>query len=307
MPWLGRLFWPYAYSDIFDYTFYAYAYDEGYWDYAYDDFIDTVFWQTGSPYYDYPYGPDEYRSSTGQPSARTRETNRAIEQLCGEPDKGVTAWPFARIMEVVKPGPDQRALFDDMKAAAAKATEVFKTSCVGSLPMTPSGRLRAMISRINATLEAVRVVRPAIEKFYDSLSDEQKARFNSLGPNIGDRSGTEREPSPEVANACSEPKPGLINLPIERIEATVRPTDAQRAALNQLREATDKAVSTLQSACQTVAPLTPVGRLEEMEHRLDAMLQAANLVQPALEVFYGGLSNEQKARFNTMNGQAFEG
>jgi hypothetical protein len=47
-------------------------------------------------------------------------------------------------------------------------------------------------------------------------------------------------------------------------------------------------------------PLTPVGRLEAMEKRLEAMLQAAKLVQPALDEFYATLSSEQKARFNTL-------
>lgn len=33
-----------------------------------------------------------------------------------------------------------------------------------------------------------------------------------------------------------------------------------------------------------------------MEKRLDAMLQAANTIRPALEAFYATLSDEQKAR-----------
>jgi hypothetical protein len=307
VPWLGRLFWPYAYSDIFDYTFWAYAYDEGYWDYAYDDFIDTVFWESGSPYYNYAYGPNEYLLPSGQPSTRTRETDRTVQELCAEPDKGVTAWPFATIADAVKPNPGQSALFDEMKDAAAKAAQVFKASCVDTFPMTPPGRLRAMMSRVGATLESVRIVRPATAKFYDSLSDEQKARFNAVGPNIGDRGRNLPEQPSEAANACGEPKPSLIDLPIERVEAAVQPTDAQREALSRLREATEKAVGTLQAACPAVIPLTPVGRLEAMEHRLDAMLQSGKVVQSALDQFYGSLSNEQKARFNTMNGEASQG
>jgi LTXXQ motif family protein len=37
-----------------------------------------------------------------------------------------------------------------------------------------------MEKRLDATLDAVKTVRPPLAKFYDSLSDEQKARFNSL-------------------------------------------------------------------------------------------------------------------------------
>jgi hypothetical protein len=37
-----------------------------------------------------------------------------------------------------------------------------------------------------------------------------------------------------------------------------------------------------------------------MQHRLEAMLTAAKLVEPALDAFYATLSSEQKARFNTL-------
>jgi len=49
--------------------------------------------------------------------------------------------------------------------------------------------------------------------------------------------------------------------------------------------------------------LTPPGRLTAMEKRLQAMVDAANTVRPALDGFYSSLSNEQKARFDRI-GQA---
>jgi hypothetical protein len=38
-----------------------------------------------------------------------------------------------------------------------------------------------MEKRLGAMLEAVRTVHPALTNFYNGLSDEQKARFNTLG------------------------------------------------------------------------------------------------------------------------------
>ena len=51
--------------------------------------------------------------------------------------------------------------------------------------------------------EAVQTVKPALQAFYKSLNDEQKARFNELGPNIGDRSPRQQEAS---AKGCGDPK-----------------------------------------------------------------------------------------------------
>jgi hypothetical protein len=103
---------------------------------------------------------------------------------------------------------------------------------------------------------------------------------------------------PQEAKACTESKPGLTNLPIEKIEDAVKPTDAQEAGLKDLEDATGKAVAVLEAACPQDTPITPPGRLEAMETRLKAMIEAANTVKPALGSFYGSLSAEQKARFN---------
>jgi hypothetical protein len=305
VPWAGHVFWPYAYFDIFEYTFWPYAYDPGYWAYAYDDFVDTVFWGTESPYSAYArLGPTEYPESNGvttgsRPRERSGVSQQDLRQLCGEPDKGITAWPIASIEQTVQPTPEQHALLDELKSAAAKAADAFKESCSDSYAMTPPGRLRAMMNRISATLEAVRIVRPALEKFYSSLSDEQQARFNTLGPDLGERSQRQQEANAQP-DTCGEPKPSLTNLPIERIETVIRPAGEQKDGLDRMREATEKAVQGLQAACPEDVPLTPVGRLEAMEKRLEAMMQAAKLVEPALDAFYATLGSEQKARFNTL-------
>jgi hypothetical protein len=303
VAWLGPLFWPYAYSDIFEYTFWAAAYDPGYWAHAYDDFVDTVYWGTDNPYSAYARYPEPGSAINNfRASARARVSPQTFRQLCENPDKGVTAWPIAEIARAVRPTTEQHILIDELKVAGAKAADAFKESCVDSYAMTPPGRLRAMANRVGATLNAVRIVRPALEQFYNSLTDEQKARFNALGPNVGERS--EQQPRREAdaqAEGCGDPKSSLTQLPIDRIEAVIHPAGKQKEALDRLSTATKNAVEGLQAACPDDLPLTPLGRLEAMQKRLEAMLRAAELVQPALDEFYATLSNEQKARFNALS------
>jgi hypothetical protein len=88
---------------------------------------------------------------------------------------------------------------------------------------------------------------------------------------------------------------------LERIERAVRPNEAQRSALKELQDTTSEAVNLLSSDCPTYRALTPVGRLQAMEQRLDAMLRAVQTVQPALEKFYASLGDEQKERFNRLS------
>jgi hypothetical protein len=84
----------------------------------------------------------------------------------------------------------------------------------------------------------------------------------------------------------------------------VQPQGAQREKFDKLSLAASSAVELLQAACPDSIALTPSGRLEQMEKRLDALVQAARTVQPALNDFYASLNNEQKAQFNTLGRQA---
>jgi len=58
-------------------------------------------------------------------------------------------------------------------------------------------RLRAASRPWSATHSAVTTVQPVLAKFYDGLSDEQKARFNSLR---ADAAGTYPPPRPVVVD-----------------------------------------------------------------------------------------------------------
>ena len=294
VPWYGPVFWPYAYSDIFDYAFWPYGYDDGYWAYAYDDFFEGLFLGEAGPSQAYAYAAP----------APQRPSYSAVQELCRQPGSGITAWPFADIERKVGLSDEQNQLLADVRKASQDAAAVFKASCPpeNAFPLTPPGRLAAMTARLDATLQAVQTVRPALEKFYDSLSDEQKERFNQLGPK-NTAANAEASEASQAADTCKQPKQGLANLPIEKIEDAVNPTGAQEAELNKLQDATIKAVSIMQAACPDETPITPPGRLDVMEKRLQAMIDAAKTVKPALESFYASLTSEQKARFNRIGQQ----
>ena len=309
--WVGPLFWPYAYDDFVDYTFYPYAYDT-FWPYAYDDFYDGMFGAYALGYggtyasvgpsngYGADYGGNYRggRNNRGGSSGRAFAAGRSVEaDLCSGQTSGLTDWPIERIAQTVEPNDAQRAILDELKGATAQALDQVKAACPTALPSTPTGRIEAMRQRLEAMLAAVRTVRPVLEKFFDSLNDEQKARFNALSPDNPDPQQAQRD----LTQVCGARASGIAALPLERIERAVRPDDAQRSALNDLQNATAEASNLLSSDCPTYRALTPVGRLQAMEQRLDAMLHAVQTVQPALEKFCASLSDEQKERFNRLS------
>jgi hypothetical protein len=305
--WVGPLFWPYAYHDFVDYTFYPYAYDT-FWPYAYDDFYEGMFGAYGlgyggtyasvGPPSGYGGGGYARRGSSRSEYARGSAGGRSVEaDLCSGQTAGLTDWPIERIAQTVDPDDAQRAILDELGDATAHALDILKAACPTALPSTPTGRIEAMRQRLDAMLAAVRTVRPVVEKFYQSLNDEQKARFNALSPDNPDQQQAQRN----LTQVCGERASGIASVPLERIERAVRPDGAQRSALKELQDATSEAANLLSAECPTYRALTPVGRLQAMEQRLDAMLRAVQTVQPALEKFYGSLGDEQKERFNRLS------
>ena len=287
--WIGPVFWPYAYYDFFDYVFWPYAYD-GFWPYAYEDIYYGIY---GS----YAYVDPVARAGTRAVRAN-RSSGRTVVGVCEESAPELTNWPIERIAEVVEPAEAQRAALDELKDATSKSIDILKGACPTQLPSIPTGRLVAMESRLQVMLQAVQTVRAPLDRFFQLLSDEQKARFNAVAPT--DTSAAIGKDQHDLTRLCTERGPGVADLPIDRIARAVDPTDAQRSALDELRAASVKAGEGLKANCPTYRALTPTGRVEAMQQRLEAMLEAVKTVQPALTKFYDGLTDEQKARFNTL-------
>jgi hypothetical protein len=294
--WAGPVFWPYAYSDFIDYTFWPYA-DDTFWPYAYDDVYYSIFG---------PYAPGLSTAYANLPSSNGRvrvppPAAGGIAQVCSSQAAGLTDWPVELIARQVQPNDTQQAALNELKDATGKAVQILQSACPTELPATPTGRLAAMRGRIEAMLQAVQVVRPALDRFYGSLTDEQKERFNALDQSsVPQRNARSTRQGPDLAQICSADTARATALPIDRIDQLLRLSDPQRAALSELDAASKQAGQVLTSNCPQDQALTPTGRLAAMEQRLNAMLQAVNTVQPALAKFYNSLNDEQRARFDRL-------
>ena len=230
--------------------------------------------------------------------ARVEPNTQALESCTGLAP-GVTNLPIDQIRKTVHPTADQEAALDNLSAASSQASEVIKSSCPSSVPITPVRRLDAAEQRVDATIKGIQVVRSPFERFYQALNDEQRRQFNAMdGPTKGAHSAG------NMAVVCSQQAGSFIDLPVQRVEQVVQPTAQQQSAFDDLKKTTQNASDKLQSSCPTAIPLSAVARLDTVETRLKAMADAIKSVRPALESFYGSLNDEQKARFNMMGPRA---
>ncbi len=305
--WVGPLFWPFAYNDLYDYAYYGYGYDPAFWDYGYDDIYAGMF---------SPYGYDDLSgylpqgggtrvvrapSSSSTPADNSNASDDQLAQMCGDDSKDIAGLPIDQMQQAIQPNAEQRAALDDLGNASISAAQKIRSACPSDAALTAPKRLAAMQARVEAMLAGVQIMQPPMEKFYGLLNDEQKAKLNGLGQQQR-QSQDSRQDSPTKPQDCNAAQNGL-QWPTSQIEKTVHPTDTQRASLTVLQDATAKAGTLLASSCQPSNDLTPPARLAAAGKRLNDLLQAVTTVRVALDDFYGSLSDEQKAQFEAIGPQ----
>jgi LTXXQ motif family protein len=302
--WVGPLYWPFAYYDMYDYAMWGDGYDDSFWGYGYGDIYAGIF---------APYGYDDLTgylpqsaSNNSNGSEQTAPAPAApaavpdqLAQMCGADSRDIAGLPIDQFQQAIQPTDAQSAALDDLANASVKAAQDLKAACPTNIALTAPDRLAAMQQRIEAMIAAVQTVQPPLEKFYGLLSDEQKARLTALGQDQRQAAAT----AGTLAQSCGAAQPAVMQWPTAEIDQTVRPTDAQRASLVALQNATTKAADLLKASCLTDDPLTPPARLAAVGKRLDTMLQAIKMVSSALNDFYGPLSDEQKAQFEAIGPQ----
>jgi len=108
---------------------------------------------------------------------------------------------LVRLEHRINPTDDQKAAFDEFKAATRTATETLREGCPkkpeptadGKMPaQSPVERLAQVQVGLEASLEALKSYRPAAEKFYATLTDEQKSKLERRGKREWKRERGER-------------------------------------------------------------------------------------------------------------------
>ena len=231
-------------------------------------------------------------AKTDQTDRETRaEPNSETLESCAGLAQGVTNLPIDQIRQTVHPTADQEAALEDLSATSALASDIIK-SCPVSAPLTLVGHLDAAEQRLDATMQAIHILRSPLERFYRSLSDEQVRQFNAI---IGSTEGAR-----SIGNMATLCKQAGAVIDLQRIEQVVQPTAQQQNTFDELKKAAQKARDQLQSSCPTEVPKWPVARLDTIATQLSNMVDAIEAVRPNLKNFYASLSDEQKERFNLM-------
>src|SRR5438876_1947223 len=201
------------------------------------------------------------------------EVPNQLAQMCGDDSRDIAGLPIDQIQQTLQLNDAQQAALDDLANSSVKAAQQIKAACPTQIALTAPERLASMQQRIEAMIAAVQTVQPALQRFYDLLNDEQRARLNALAQNQRRREAA-RNTSGSLTQTCRAAQPGVTDWPTAEIEARLQLNEAERTSLTALQQASAKAAETLQNSCPTEEPITPPARLEAIANRLETMLEA---------------------------------
>ena len=136
----------------------------------------------------------------------------------------------------------------------------------------------------------------ALENLGTVIPDHLWPRLGTCGPQ---GSLDHQIQSGNIAGGCSSPS--AIDWSINEIKKSVRPTTAQRDALDDVRRSFDDAERDLETHCPTTIPASALSRLDTIQARLDSTWRATLSIQVALANFETELNDAQKIRFDAMD------
>ncbi len=108
---------------------------------------------------------------------------------------------------------------------------------------------------------------------------------------------------PSLAQICGDDFSEFARLPVEQIRGAIRSSEEQRAALDELANASSEAAQAVSAACPKEAALTAPARLAAMQTRLEAMKAAIARMRNPFENFWEMLDDDQKAQLRDFAGQ----
>jgi hypothetical protein len=244
---------------------------------------DGVFWPTASS----AAWPFSYESIFQAAFAK-----RQLAASACQPPGNANA-VIGRIQAQVRPTRAQAPQLQKLGGALAMAGQYLASACPKDIPPQPTARMQMMEWQIEKLAQALDIVRPPLAEFEQSLTDEQRARFSAATP-----AGSGNATAGNATMPACAPAPTAIDQSVEQISLSVQPTDAQRDALNNVKDAFRSAANELDTHCPASLAPDPLARLEATQARLDATWRAVVAIQSALAKFETSLSDEQRARLN---------
>ncbi|MFY9687082.1 MAG: Spy/CpxP family protein refolding chaperone [Pseudolabrys sp.] len=284
----GPAAWVTAYEEVLGFAFWPNDYGAQFRSRGFDVIADTI---SGR----FDRAPTRV-ATTG--AARNDGGNDVSADQCNDAPNADDKWPASRIEQLLQLSDAQHGALDKVQLAANDALKTIKSNCHQLGDLSPPDRLRALVQALWVVRDGDIAMRAPLKEFYESLTSAQKNGFavqqpqNTPPPNDKTQGGENKQ-----YQVCAAQNIGSAERLVKEIEMKVKPDKTQAAGLENLHKVSSDMAKLLIASCAQPIPADPLARLDSASDQITAMNYAATNVQIALDDFYGGLSQTQKARF----------
>ncbi len=286
----GPAAWVTAYEEVLGFAFWPDDYGAQVRSRGFDVIADTI---TGR--FDRMRGSTRV-ATTG--TARNDGGNDVSAEQCNDTPSADDKWPASRIEQLLQLSDAQHVTLEKVQLAANDAVKTIRSNCQQLGDLSPPDRLRALVQALWVVRDGDIAMRVPLKNFYESLTSAQKNSFAVQQPQNTPPLDDKTQGGENKQNqACAAQNIGSAERLVKEIEMKVRPDKTQAASLENLHKASSDMAKLLIASCAQPIPADPLARLDSASDQITAMNYAASNVQIALDDFYGGLSQTQKARF----------
>jgi hypothetical protein len=240
--------WPTAsasvYEELLGYVLLPGDYADRLWAHGYGDIMSTLL------------APAAAEGSAPE-AARAPETGIVDNGMCSAKASELATGLIRHTAEIVTPTAEQKSALDALGAALNEAIARGRGKVCDNL--SGSDPLKRTADALWVMWDATLLLRPPLQKFYDSLDPEQKAKL--AGNPTSSRA---------LAQACTAER--SIAMP-DRVAATLAPEARQR--LEALRDQSASLAKYLVLSCPKEIETTPIDRLKAAGGRMNALLYVA--------------------------------
>ena len=221
---------PSAYEDLLGYVLWPGDYADHLWTHGYGDIMNTLL---------------------APPSSEQAAGSIAIG-MCSVKASELADQLIAHTRETIAPTDVQKAALDELAGALREAIERGR-ALVCSRPGDP---LQRMVDGLWTMWDATLLLRPPLEKFYNSLTEAQKEKLAG-------------QASQALQQACAGQTADWSPAHLAQALGT---RGEQRPALEQLQQHSAELIKFLAASCPQGSETTPIDRLEAAGDRMNALL-----------------------------------
>jgi hypothetical protein len=257
--------WPMAspsvYEDLLGYVLWPGDYADRLWAHGYGDIMNTLL------------APMTAAVSADQAASMIQNG------MCSTKASELADQLIARTSEIIVPTPDQKAALDELASASGEAIDRGRAAvCAGA-----GDPIKRMEDGLWTMWQATYLLRAPLEKFYDSLTQAQKAKLT------GGASASQA-----LARVCADQR--AADWSGDRLEKALLRGDQQqsRALAEALRQQSAELIKFLAISCPREAKPTPMDRLQAAGNRMNALLYVVMSMSPAMTALYGPHNDEPR-------------